>query len=90
MTGCFVVEDFVALVLESVKHWCFFGNDAAHVIPAPLKYWFQRKGWWTTNYVEAGGFAKTQLATQDPDIQFHFTPLYRSYRGKAFEFGHGC
>lgn len=60
-----------------------------NVIPAPLKYWFQRKGWWTTNYVEAGGFAKTALATEDPDIQFHFTPLYRSHRGKQFEFGHG-
>ena len=60
-----------------------------HVIPAPLKYWFQRKGWWTTNYVEAGGFAKTKLAGDDPDIQFHFTPLYRSHRGKKFEFGHG-
>ena len=60
-----------------------------HVIPAPLKYWFKRKGWWTTNYVEAGGFARTVLATDDPDIQFHFTPLYRSHRGKKFEFGHG-
>ena len=63
-----------------------------HVIPAPLKYWFQRKGWWTTNYTEAGGFAKTKYAeinNDQPDIQFHFTPLYRSHRGKAFEFGHG-
>jgi len=59
------------------------------VIPAPLKYWFQRRGWWTTNYVEAGGFAKTALAAEDPDVQFHFTPLYRSHRGKKFEFGHG-
>jgi len=68
-----------------------------HVIPAPLKYWLSRKGWWTTNYVEAGGFARTKYAESakpghpdaDPDIQFHFTPLYRSHRGKNFEFGHG-
>ena len=68
-----------------------------HVIPAPLKYWFSRTGWWTTNYVEAGGFAKTKFALAaeegsadaDPDVQFHFTPLYRSHRGKSFEFGHG-
>ena len=68
-----------------------------HVFPAPLKYFFSRKGWWTTNYVEAGGFAKTRLAEAaepgsadaDADIQFHFTPLYRSHRGKKFEFGHG-
>ncbi len=63
-----------------------------HVIPAPLKYWFKRKGWWSTNYTEVGGFGKTKYAIEnddDPDIQFHFTPLYRSHRGKSFEFGHG-
>lgn len=68
-----------------------------NVLPAPFQYWLQRKGWWTTNYVEAGGFARTPIAEAaepgspdaDPDIQFHFTPLYRSHRGKKFEFGHG-
>ena len=63
-----------------------------HVLPAPLKYFLGRKGWWTTNYVEAGGFAKTKLAEADDtdaDVQFHFTPLYRSHRGKKFEWGHG-
>ena len=77
-----------------------------HVFPAPFKYFLGRKGWWTTNYVEAGGFAKTKLAVApnvtvnvdadgsvaaevDPDVQFHFTPLYRSHRGKTFEWGHG-
>ena len=63
-----------------------------HVIPAPLKYWLKRMGWWTTNYTEVGGFGKTKYAkanNDDPDIQFHFTPLFRSHRGKSFEFGHG-
>jgi choline dehydrogenase-like flavoprotein len=74
-----------------------------HVLPAPFKYVFGRKGWWTTNYVETGGFAKTKLVdsesdsngdaesntSADPDVQFHFTPLYRSHRGKKFEWGHG-
>jgi choline dehydrogenase-like flavoprotein len=68
-----------------------------HVMLAPFKYLFGRKGWLTTNYVEAGGFAKTALAEAAPegsadadaDVQFHFTPLYRSHRGKKFEFGHG-
>jgi len=68
-----------------------------HVLPAPFKYFLARKGWWTTNYVEAGGFAKTALALSadqssldaEPDVQFHFTPLYRSHRGKKFEWGHG-
>lgn len=68
-----------------------------HVVPAPFKYYLARKGWWTTNYVEAGGFAKTKMALAatpgsldaQPDVQFHFTPLYRSHRGKKFEWGHG-
>ena len=73
------------------------GTLLPHIIPAPFKYWLARKGWWTTNYVEAGGFAKTKLADTaepgsadaDPDVQFHFTPLFRSHRGKKFELGHG-
>ncbi|MGY8870972.1 MAG: GMC family oxidoreductase [Pseudomonadales bacterium] len=73
------------------------GTLLPHIIPAPFKYWLARKGWWTTNYVEAGGFAKTKLADAaepdsadaDPDVQFHFTPLFRSHRGKKFELGHG-
>jgi choline dehydrogenase-like flavoprotein len=73
------------------------GTLLPHVIPAPFKYWLARKGWWTTNYVEAGGFAKTKLADAaepgsidaEPDVQFHLTPLFRSHRGKKFELGHG-
>jgi len=61
-----------------------------HVVMAPFKYFFKRKGWLTTNFVEAGGFAKTKFSEHGyPDIQFHFTPIYRSHRGKKFEFGHG-
>lgn len=69
-----------------------FKSFLPHILPAPLKYLLSRKGWWTTNYVEAGGFAKTKLAlaaNEDPDVQFHFTPLFRSHRGKKFEWGHG-
>lgn len=47
-------------------------------------------GWWTSNFVEAGGFAYTKLGSPEyPDVQFHFTPIYRSHRGRRFEFGHG-
>ena len=66
-------------------------------LSSPFKYWLSRMGWWTTNYVEGGGFAKTKYAEAaepgsrdaDPDIQFHFTPIFGSHRGKKFEFGHG-
>lgn len=59
------------------------------IIAAPLRYIFGGKGMLSTNYVEAGGFAKTKYAGEDPDIQFHFVPGYRSHRGRLVEYGHG-
>lgn len=67
----------------------FSWGALASVVAAPFKYLLQKKGWLTTNYVEAGGFARTPLATDLPDVQFHFVPGYRSHRGRLFEWGHG-
>ena len=59
------------------------------ILLSPLKYLLAKKGWLTTNYVEAGGFARTPLADGLADVQFHFVPGYRSHRGRLFEWGHG-
>lgn len=59
------------------------------VLLSPFKYLWRKTGWLTTNYVEAGGFARTPLADALPDVQFHFVPGYRSHRGRLFEWGHG-
>jgi len=60
------------------------------MLAAPLQYFGARRGMLTTNYVEAGGFAKTKYAGDGPaDIQFHFVPGYRSHRGRLVEYGHG-
>jgi len=59
------------------------------IVTSPWRYLMARMGWLTTNYVEAGGFAKTPLAGSLPDVQFHFVPGYRSHRGRLFEWGHG-
>jgi len=59
------------------------------ILLSPFRYLARRKGWLTTNYVEAGGFARTPLADSLPDVQFHFVPGYRSHRGRLFEWGHG-
>jgi choline dehydrogenase-like flavoprotein len=59
------------------------------ILSSPLRYLLGKKGWLTTNYVEAGGFARTPLADTLPDVQFHFVPGYRSHRGRLFEWGHG-
>lgn len=66
----------------SVKAW-------KSILSAPLKYITRKKGWLSTNYVEAGGFASTKFSENLPDIQFHFVPGYRSHRGRLFEWGHG-
>ena len=60
-----------------------------NILLSPLRYVLGKKGWLTTNYVEAGGFARTPLAEALPDVQFHFVPGYRSHRGRLFEWGHG-
>ncbi|PBC21326.1 MULTISPECIES: GMC family oxidoreductase N-terminal domain-containing protein [unclassified Mesorhizobium] len=59
------------------------------MLAAPFQYFVRRKGMLTTNYVEAGGFAKTKYAGDIPDVQFHFVPGYRSHRGRLVEYGHG-
>lgn len=59
------------------------------MLAAPFQYFIRRKGMLSTNYVEAGGFAKTKYAGDVPDIQFHFVPGYRSHRGRLIEYGHG-
>ena len=59
------------------------------ILAAPLHYYSSRRGLMTSNYVEAGGFARTRFAGQVPDIQFHFLPAYRSHRGRLIETGHG-
>ncbi|WP_296746841.1 GMC family oxidoreductase N-terminal domain-containing protein [Mesorhizobium sp.] len=59
------------------------------IAAAPFQYFARRKGMLTTNYVEAGGFARTRYANGLPDIQFHFVPGYRSHRGRLIEYGHG-
>ena len=67
----------------------FSWGSLPSVLLSPFRYLAQRKGWLTTNYVEAGGFARTPLAGALPDVQFHFVPGYRSHRGRLFEWGHG-
>lgn len=66
----------------SVKAW-------KSILSAPMKYFLRKKGWLSTNYVEAGGFSSTKFSENLPDIQFHFVPGYRSHRGRLFEWGHG-
>jgi choline dehydrogenase-like flavoprotein len=91
------IDGMVTVRSQSAKSVGVSPGSLPQLIASPFKYLWYRMGWWTTNYTEAGGFAKTRFALTaepgsidaDPDIQFHFTPIYRSHRGKRFEFGHG-
>ncbi|WAJ28346.1 GMC family oxidoreductase [Antarcticirhabdus aurantiaca] len=67
----------------------FSAGSAPRILASPLRYLASKAGWLTTNYVEAGGFARTRFAGAVPDVQFHFVPGYRSHRGRLFEWGHG-
>lgn len=83
------VDGMITVRSSSTKTLGLSLRNAPRIAAAPLRYFASRKGMLTTNYVEAGGFAKTSYAGHLPDIQFHFVPGYRSHRGRLIEYGHG-
>jgi choline dehydrogenase len=58
-------------------------------IKAVFQYLFHRKGVFSSNIAEAGGFAKTKYATDRPDIQYHFLPAILLNHGRTTAFGYG-
>jgi len=54
-----------------------------------FKWVFARRGMFSSNMVEAGGFARTDPSLSRPDIQFHFIPGRKSLRGRIISYGHG-
>ncbi|MBD9482524.1 GMC family oxidoreductase N-terminal domain-containing protein [Pseudomonas sp. PDM14] len=83
------IDGLVTVRSKSPLSLGFSLGSLPKVLAAPFQYLARRMGWLTTNYVEAGGFARTPLAEQLPDVQMHFVPGYRSHRGRLFEWGHG-
>lgn len=52
--------------------------------------WLLRKrGMFSSNMVEAGGFVRSSPHEARPDIQFHLIPGLKSHRGRMLEYGHG-
>ncbi|WP_084407273.1 GMC family oxidoreductase [Aestuariibacter salexigens] len=58
-------------------------------IGAAFEYLFKRKGILSSNIAEAGGFMKSSLASDDPDIQFHFLPAILKDHGRQIQTGYG-
>jgi choline dehydrogenase len=60
---------------------------------SPFQWLFTRKGRMTSNFVEAGAFFRAAPIGADgdkrPDVQVHFSPYMRGYRGKAITLGSG-
>ncbi|NMM43396.1 FAD-binding protein [Rhodospirillaceae bacterium KN72] len=83
------VDGMITVRSSSTKTLGLSVANLPSMLAAPFQWMFARKGMLTTNYVEAGGFAKTKYAGKEPDIQFHFVPGYRSHRGRLVEYGHG-
>ncbi|MDH6231688.1 choline dehydrogenase-like flavoprotein [Mesorhizobium soli] len=83
------VDGMITVRSSSTRTLGLSVSNLPRMLAAPFQYVARRKGMLTTNYVEAGGFARTRYAEGVPDIQFHFVPGYRSHRGRLVEYGHG-
>ncbi len=58
--------------------------------PSNLLYYFlSRKGKLSSNLAEAGGFIRSNGASDRPDLQFHFVPLFFLQHGLKLPSGHG-
>ncbi|MEM9529319.1 MAG: GMC family oxidoreductase N-terminal domain-containing protein [Pseudomonadota bacterium] len=56
---------------------------------APFRYLFARSGLLASNQVEGGGFARTQPALCEPDVQFHFIPARLGHEDRMIVWGRG-
>jgi choline dehydrogenase-like flavoprotein len=83
------IDGMITVRSSSTKTLGLSLPNLPRMLAAPFQYFAGRRGMLTTNYVEAGGFARTKYANGIPDVQFHFVPGYRSHRGRLVEYGHG-
>ncbi len=56
---------------------------------APFQYLLARRGIFTSNLVESGGFARTDPSLAEPDVQFHFIPSKVGHIGAKITWGRG-
>jgi choline dehydrogenase len=59
-----------------------------HAVQA-ANYLLRRKGFWSSNLVEGGGFIRTRPGLDRPDIQIVFVPGKRGQNGRLIGWGHG-
>lgn len=66
------------------KYYNLFGK--AYV---GARWLFTRTGLGTSNSFEAGGFIRSKMGVEYPDLQYHFFPMAVRYDGKSPNNGHG-
>ncbi|OAN18148.1 GMC family oxidoreductase [Photobacterium jeanii] len=74
--------DSLVVTREKTFHSVGFSPVAMlRAVKGVVDYWLFRKGNFTTNIAEAGGFAKTSPELDEPDVQFHFSPCFLDNHG---------
>jgi choline dehydrogenase len=56
---------------------------------SPFQYVFARRGPWTTNTVEAGGFVRTDPKLKQPDVELILAPALKNQPERTIPLGHG-
>ena len=54
-----------------------------------VRYFWNRKGLFTSNFAESGGFFKTDPSADAPDAQVHFMRGLVDDHGRKLHWGHG-
>ncbi|QHJ10904.1 Alcohol dehydrogenase (acceptor) [Paraglaciecola mesophila] len=58
-------------------------------VQAAFNYWRKRNDILSSNIAEAGGFVRSDFATDVPDIQYHFLPAILQDHGRQTALGYG-
>ncbi len=74
--------DSLAAVGFSLKGFAYAGWEF-------LRYLVKRRGMFTSNFAESGGFLYTDPAEPSPDVQVHFVRALVDDHGRTLHWGHG-
>ncbi len=74
---------------KSRTPWGFSWPKVPYFAIEAIKYIFTRKGWFSAQLIESGGFVKSNPSLDRPDIQFVFMPGQRVPPPKIIDYGHG-
>ena len=87
------LQDHIAIIAQmrtrSRIPWGFSWPKAPSLALDAFKYAFARRGIYSSNLIESGGFIRTEPGLDRPDIQLVFIPGHRALPPNMLEYGHG-